>query len=525
MDDEVTQPVGTEGTAPEIDPETDENHLHGDMVHTPPLQLGNGLPDNIAEFYTMVPVRKQFNRKFQLTFENFECRVSRLHNLPMHLVFPCLVQILESILERIVRDVAPHDMVRIRLDSRHLQVPIWTSMIRRDQLTVDRWMIDIERVLNSNMTFRLDETFNLWVQHTNQPAGSCSDYVPHLLRTKLERLRCVTQVKNTDEICMARAIALGVAFSNGDKRGYDNMRKNAKNQDEAARQLIQRAGLPVRKYSIEDADAFQAALPDHQLIIVSVDHLNSVIYSGDLKPKSISILHHGNHFDFLNTIHRWFRANYFCFRCLKPYRRRDAHLCESRCKQCLRTSCARDTDSKIRCNDCHRDFSGQECFDAHKEMPERGRSICERFFICQQCRRFVSYSRVDRTHVCDEVYCQACNEYFTPEQEHCCYMQPVQLKDTDYDKHASTKCMYFDFETTKTDSGVFFPNLAVINVDGETKVFPDLAVEPIGRDISGDVCEFIFQKRFENYFVVAHNFKVKRAIKRICFIILSIYLK
>ena len=412
---------------------------------------------NIANFYTFTRTANQFSSKFLLTFQMYECRLTHLNQIPPHRSIDLLTRLLDDILTRIKQDVATHDLIRIRIDSRTLTYPIWTPLIQCDQLTLDRWLFHVERVLNSNQNFRLDQTFSIWVQHTNLPAGSCRHEGAALLKDKLTRKSCILQIRNADELCLPRAIAVGKVLADGDSAEYERIYKSQKRQKERALEIVAAAGLDVRKYSIADASAFQAALPDHQLIIVSTVHCG-IVFSGPRKAKHISVLCHDEHFDLITKLHRWFEASFFCYECMKPYNTRSRHRCNQRCKLCLRENCEQDNSQKTLCDQCNRVFLGPSCFDAHLQRPRRGRSVCQRFQVCSHCKKFLSFEK-ERIHKCDEVYCSTCDEWSTPADNHCCYMRTIKLEEKVYEKHAGTQCIYFDFETARNADGTFFPNL------------------------------------------------------------------
>ena len=120
------------------------------------------------------------------------------------------------------------------------------------------------------------------------------------------------------------------------------------------------------------------------------------------------VLHHNQHFDVLTSLpvnitlqkisyynlccisQAWFEQNYYCFSCHIPYNHRDSHRCSIICKSCLSQDCENDRENKIPCEECHRSSFGPNCFDEHKKRHPRGKSTCEKFFVCSQCHRFVS---------------------------------------------------------------------------------------------------------------------------------------
>ncbi|XP_055329984.1 uncharacterized protein LOC129582497 [Paramacrobiotus metropolitanus] len=408
--------------------------------------------------------------------------------------------------------------------------------IQRDQLSVERWMTTIRRILNSNQAFLLDESFELSVQHTDIPTGSCRKNVSKLLRQILDKKRCITQIRNTDCLCMARAIVVAKAHADGDKTMYTKLYRTKKLQTEKTKELLQAAELPDREFSVEDIPRFEIVLPNYQFIVVSVDHGNSIVYCGAYCEKRIMLLHHDHHFDVLTSLPAYFEQQYYCYRCMKGYNKRQNHRCEFKCHQCLSVTCPMDKLQNIHCPDCNRDFHGQECFYTHKSGSS---PICAKFFICELCKSFVSMVNRrmktnydlpqnyplyddgdkdsdnenddieldidDQQHRCGEVFCPTCSLFFMPEDNHVCYMQPIELTDKEKAKHLNDKLAYFDLETFQDEAGDFKVNLAVIATKDEKFVLPEDG--NISGDISSALGEFIFSERFRGYTFIAHNLK------------------
>ena len=78
-----------------------------------------------------------------------------------------------------------------------------------------------------------------------------------------EQLRTVLVIRNDDQLCMARALVVGQAFADKEPvkpkpdYRYVMLMERKKLQTSAAKDLIQRAGLPERKYSLADMPAFE----------------------------------------------------------------------------------------------------------------------------------------------------------------------------------------------------------------------------------------------------------------------------
>lgn len=496
----------------------------------------------IEQYYTLNKVNEKRAKNYGLTFTSWECRVRGLSKIPYHATPRAIYLILESVLDRVLADAKPDDKVRLSLhNSKGFKRPIWVPPLRRSQLSVDRIMMEVEHIIQSNEAFRLDECFELRVQHAVVPAGKGGDdrKTHSLLRSRIGEKHCVTQVRNKDEICLARAIVIGKALADGDRKLYRTLHHTKGSTDLTdktlqtihAKALIALTGLPYRRYSLEDVVAFQTVLPDYRIIVVGVAQMNSVVYSGPVREKRIMLLLHGDHFDVLTSLsvrtieqHRlhegihvvifqgWFERTRYCFTCMKGFDHRESHRCEVTCRACLRQNCESATGShdSVYCSDCYRKFYGRACFDEHKRQPGGdGRSICEKFYVCQMCLHFVSLanrSKLSPTHQCGEVFCKNCTHHVMPEA-HVCYMKPELLTPQKLAKFKNAKFLYFDLETY-SDKGLFVANYACVQDDyGNSWTFPPTAQEIGARDITDDLCSFIFQKKHADYIVVAHNLK------------------
>ena len=68
----------------------------------------------------------------------------------------------QSLFDRLTSDVAPHDQVRFILNSHQLDRPISLPFLQRDRLTPERFLAAVERVVQSNDQFTLDDSTSTW---------------------------------------------------------------------------------------------------------------------------------------------------------------------------------------------------------------------------------------------------------------------------------------------------------------------------------------------------------------------------
>jgi hypothetical protein len=79
--------------------------------------------------------------------------------------------IIQSILDSITRDVPKHDQVRFVLHSPQLEKPISFPFMALSHLTTERVLAQIERVIQSNHEFRLNNSVKVNVIHVEIPNG------------------------------------------------------------------------------------------------------------------------------------------------------------------------------------------------------------------------------------------------------------------------------------------------------------------------------------------------------------------
>lgn len=153
-------------------------------------------------------------------------------------------------------------------------------------------------------------------------------------------------------------------------------------QSQAAFGYIRNANSPMCRYTLDDAQLFQNYLPGYQLLVLSTVYMYSVVNAGLYATKHICLLNHGGHFDFLNKVHAWFRSAYYGFKCLRSYDHHKKHRCDLECKLYLRANCENLREFPVYCNDCGREFFGQNFYETHEVQSTAGRSLCQQFYVC-----------------------------------------------------------------------------------------------------------------------------------------------
>ena len=226
-------------------------------------------------------------------------------------------------------------------------------------------------------------------------------------------------------------------------------------QRERAFDLHEAANVPLGLCGMNEVKLFQQYLSNYQIIVVSGDHNNSIIYppqppGTDEKP-IISLYLHNNHFDVITKLPGFLNRGYFCQRCHKSYDHTVDHLGEG---------------EGIVCNECDRLFKNQTCYDHHKEpINGGGRSVCEVVRKCDKCGKAMDIRHIkDGGHICGKK-CRTCGLVLKQEDtDHQCYIQQLEQEEESSYNHL----LFLDFEATQ-EHGTHCPNLCVVH-DEEREV-------------------------------------------------------
>ncbi|CAB3998040.1 Hypothetical predicted protein [Paramuricea clavata] len=106
----------------------------------------------------------------------------------------------QHLFDRLTSDMAPHNQVRLILNSHQLDKSISLPFLQRDRLTPERFLAAVERVVQSNDQFTLDGSVSVNVVHVEMPNGAGRRAVVNL-ESFLRKKDCIVQIKNKDDLC------------------------------------------------------------------------------------------------------------------------------------------------------------------------------------------------------------------------------------------------------------------------------------------------------------------------------------
>jgi hypothetical protein len=189
--------------------------------------------------------------------------------------------IFESLLNTITRDIPENDQVRFVLHSPQLEKPISLPFMALSHLTTERVLAQIERVIQSNHEFRLNDGVKVNLIHVEMPNGGTGTKRSEInLEKHLAKKGSIVRIQNKDDLCLARALVVSITKIENDRRYKVIANHRASLQECLAHDLHKKAGVPIGSCGIDEVKQFQAYLIDYQINIVSKEHQNSVIFSG-----------------------------------------------------------------------------------------------------------------------------------------------------------------------------------------------------------------------------------------------------
>ena len=211
--------------------------------------------------------------------------------------------------------IPDHDRVRLTLNSRLLHHEIWLPFMRPEELTADRVMVEVDRVIHSNDNWLFDDVDVNFI-HAPLPAGAGHLRGIGKLGSFLERKKCIIQIPANDNTCCARAIVTAKARLEEDER-WHSIRQGRMVQLRLARELLEQAGVAEGvACGREEWVKFQDVLGrDYQIVVISRDYFNAVIYRGpeaSRDGRQLYLYHARGHFSVITSMPAFVERSYYC---------------------------------------------------------------------------------------------------------------------------------------------------------------------------------------------------------------------
>ena len=470
------------------------------------VQIGEGKkrknneePEPEQDFYVKESVKKHTSKNFRMTATDHTIRFinNTVNNFDLIESHERTYQIFEHLLSDVTEGMDERDQVRFVLRSEQLDTPISIPFLPLAQLTPERVFSAVQRVMQSNREFRLNDTVTVDLIHVEAPQGSGRSKRSVVnIKEYLHKKKSVIVIRNNDNLCLAHALVVAIAKIEK-ASNYAYLRDADRAQEKKARELHAAANVPLGPCGIEEVKLFQKHLASYEINIISGNHDNTIIYpsehSDNVTP--IYLYLHDNHYDIITSMPGFLSRVYFCHKCRKGYSNKFDHLCPGMCKSCRAYECV--VSDPLTCDECKRFFKNRACYDRHKLQIGGTKSICQTIKKCEKCGKSMNVGKLSsKGHICGKK-CSTCGIVLeNGENEHKCYIQKTeQSEDSKYNQ-----LLFFDFEC-KQETGKHEPNLRIVHDEmGREKLFD-------GSDTVKKFCEWLFSKEHQGCIVVAHNFQ------------------
>ena len=291
----------------------------------------------------------------------------------------------------------------------------------------------LAQALNNNEQFEMDDSFQLsitQVHHAPQGTGRRrqNTFGHPTMEMLTAKKNAAIRIQNSDELCCARALVTAKAKVDQHPK-YHSIRQGDKLQRELALRLHDEARVPPGPCSYEALTKFSVApsLTGYQIILVDSHRSYHITTFGPLQDKQLILLYHQGHYDVITRLPGFFGSSYVCAHCWKPYDHEEKHRCTKKrlCGACRQKECPdfqaaypRGQKATRRCQQCHRDFFGDTCFQMHLVKDQTGKpasnpqsTICFHRRRCPTCRKQeVGLDKIEK-HQCKHIECPSCHEY------------------------------------------------------------------------------------------------------------------
>ena len=223
-------------------------------------------------YYQLESRRKYHSKKFGMTATDHKVRFNNvLADRDLLESYESSLKIFHHLLEEVKEGMAPNDQVRFILRSEQLETPISLPFMTVERLTAERVYSELERVIQSNQEFRLNDTVTIDINHVESPVGSGGKGKKRTtfdIDDYLDEKNSVVRIKNKDDLCLARALVVARAKIDKDPRYNHIKRSDRPLQREKAFDLHEAANVPLgpcgfKRSGIVSTISYQLSDHDH----------------------------------------------------------------------------------------------------------------------------------------------------------------------------------------------------------------------------------------------------------------------
>ena len=191
------------------------------------------------------------------------------------------------------------DKVRVMVRSSALKSPISTRLIPSVQMTPNKVLGEITKVLQSNEEIPLHQSFVIDIIGVKAPTGSGKSLkVLNYSKDTLLKKSIIT-IRKKDNLCCGRALAVGKALADNHPK-LQQLKMGRPVQKKVALELFQKANILPGPCGLREISKFQGSLPGYQIIVIDFHAHNASTCEGPRGDKKIVLCKNGNHFNVAN---------------------------------------------------------------------------------------------------------------------------------------------------------------------------------------------------------------------------------
>ena len=165
------------------------------------------------DYYHIKSPKNHHSKKFGMTTTDHTVQFNNgLHDVDLLKSQERIHDIFQHLLEDVTKGMNPNDQVRFILRSDQLQTPIAIPFLPLEKLTTEKVLSHVEKVIQSNEEFRLNDTVTVNIIRVETPQGSGRRHLKRNIvniREYLKKKGSVVTINNKDHFCLARALVVG----------------------------------------------------------------------------------------------------------------------------------------------------------------------------------------------------------------------------------------------------------------------------------------------------------------------------
>lgn len=480
-----------------------------------------------------------------------------------------LTATLRNMIQEGFRDVQPDDAVMVTIFClQNMGNPITIPLTRFKHFKVEHITAAMEAAkISGRLEFKLCEGIQFTLKHVKNPSpssfapirGGRTPYIFSNVESSIADRRCLVKIVNPDDqMCMARSIAVALAYNDYEKIKKENLNSAQKDvtketnarlqytlirhpkrtqvQTNKALEFTEKIGVTKdTKCGPEEAKKFENALKIY-IKIVGSDIFDQFAYNGwqanvrenvpMVAENTVYLLRYyvfnetGEkelHYSPILEIATYLKRKHYCHFCDYAYDNPYGHKCDDIrkwCYACYGRECTlkeNEQGTGEKCDVCEARFRSDSCREEHKKME------CVKSFYCIRCRKafkrlkkktdggkraYLTNSECLKQHTCLKT-CPVCKMETPAGEMHNCFIQKTEFK------QPSKKLIFLDFETdqSKKEHIPVFCHIKYYDCEDngwKDKTFGLNSEQP---NIKEAVGRFLFRKEFKDFTIIAHNMR------------------